>query len=88
MAEAALELQKGRKQCHGSNAFPNIGQSLPFRGMGWAGSTASLCSNPLGQFGSQDSFLLCDCSLLGQCGGVIGAELKAFLLFFCMVFWH
>lgn len=32
--EAALELQKGRKQRHGSNAFPNIGHSLPFFGDG------------------------------------------------------
>lgn len=63
MAEAALELQKGRKQCHGSNAFPNIGHSLPFREMGWAGSIASLCSNPLGQFGSQTPF----CSAITLC---------------------
>lgn len=60
--------------------------AIPYLFLGWGGQ--HLCAQIyLGGLVPQDSFLLCDCSVpVGQCGGVVGAEFQALLLFFCMVF--
>lgn len=96
-AEAVLELEgRGKKQFNENNPFSNTGYLLlfvcfclvvfffpPDQVLWWSVHSDVQINSSV----PQDSFLLCDCFVLGHCSGIIWERIKSFFFVLLDDFW-